>query len=127
MKTKLSTQASVVNAHIAGRLIDDPGFQSKINLLNQSPELSAQQWLTGYINNNFKDMANTESISTELIQAWSVSPEGDTCTKVKSLVRKSRSTFALGFVAFTGAVVGVGFMFSAAMDNFLHALIMSLL
>ena len=127
MSTKLSNQASMVNAHIASRMMDDTGFQYKINQLCQGEAFNTEQWLCAYIKRRFKKIKNADAISAELIQAWSTSPGSETSSQVKQLVRQSRSTFVLGLVASAGAVFIIGLMVSSMIDTILNNLLLSML
>lgn len=127
MRTKLSNQASMVNAHIASRMMDDTGFQYKINQLCQTEAFNTQRWLCAYIKRRFKKIKNADAISAELVQAWSTSPGNDTSSQVKQLVRQSRSTFLLGLVASAGAVFIIGLMVSSVIDTLLNNLLFSML
>ena len=127
MRTKLSNQASMVNAHIASRMMDDTGFQYKINQLCQTEAFNTQRWLCAYIKRRFKKIKNADAISAELVQAWSTSPGNETSSQVKQLVRQSRSTFLLGLVASAGAVFIIGLMVSSVIDTLLNNLLLSML
>ena len=117
MKTQLSNQASMVNAHIATRILDEAGFKEQINRLLEKDYVTAQMELSAYIRGNFNCIADVEGIAAELINAWLESSEGEVAVKAEELVRRSRSAFAVGVIAFSGAVMVTALMISSIIDK----------
>ena len=128
MKVKLSHQASMVNAHIATRLLDDPNFKQEINKLLERDYATAQVELCAYIRGQFNQIADVENISEELITAWSSPDSSDVTVKIKKLVRSSRSSaLVVGCVLFAFAVFTVSYVVGMAIDGLMNIMLTSLM